>query len=56
MEVPMSEAVAIVVGSFVLVTATAFVAAHYYREQMRRKLFARLDYHRDWWQWGSVRR
>jgi hypothetical protein len=56
MEVPMSEAVAIVVGSFVLVTATAFVAAHYYREQMRRKLFARLDYHRDWWQWGRVRR
>ncbi|MEW9583729.1 hypothetical protein [Paraburkholderia sp. DGU8] len=52
----MSEAVAIVVGSFVLVTATAFVAAHYHREQTRRKLFARLDYRRDWCQWGSARR
>lgn len=52
----MSEAVAIVVGSFVLVTATAFVVAHYHREQMRRKLFARLDYPRDGWEWGSARR
>jgi hypothetical protein len=43
MEVPMSEAVAIVVGSFVLVTATALVAAHYHREQIRRKLLRRLD-------------
>ncbi|MGF6933715.1 hypothetical protein OKW41_002854 [Paraburkholderia sp. UCT70] len=51
----MSEAVAIVVGSFVLVTATAFVAAHYHREQMRRKLLRRLDYHRDWWDWSSTR-
>ncbi|MFL9966146.1 hypothetical protein PQR02_35090 [Paraburkholderia sediminicola] len=39
----MSEAVAIVVGSFVLVTATALVAAHYHREQIRRKLLRRLD-------------
>ncbi|MGF6297506.1 hypothetical protein OKW43_007603 [Paraburkholderia sp. WC7.3g] len=51
----MSEAVAIVVGSFVLVTATAFVAAHYHREQMRRKLLRRLDYHRDWGDWSSAR-
>jgi hypothetical protein len=56
MEVPMSEAVAIVVGSFVLVTATAFVAVHYHREKMHRKLLRRLDYHRDWWDWGSARR
>jgi hypothetical protein len=39
----MSEAMAIVVGSFALVTATAFVAAHYHQEQMRRKLLRRLD-------------
>ena len=42
MEVPMIEAVAIVAGSFVLVTATAFVAAHYRQEQMRRKMLRRL--------------
>ena len=48
MEVPMSEAVAIVLGSSVLVTAPAFVAAHYYREKMRRKLLKRLDHHHDW--------
>ncbi|CAE6841642.1 hypothetical protein [Paraburkholderia haematera] len=51
----MSEAVATVVGSFVLVTATAFVAAHYHREQIRRKLLRRLDFHRDGWDWGSAR-
>lgn len=51
----MSEAVAIVVGSFVLVTATAFVAAHYRREQMRRRLLGRLDYHHDWWDRGNAR-
>lgn len=43
----MSEAMAIVVGSFVLVTATAFVAVHCHREQMHRKLLRRLDCHRD---------
>ena len=52
----MSEAVAIVVGSFVLVTATAFVVAHYRREQMRRKLLGRLAYHRDAYGLGSARR
>jgi hypothetical protein len=56
MEVPMSEAVAIVVGSFVLVTATAFVAVHYHREQMHRKLLRRLEYDHDWWDWSSARR
>ena len=40
----MSEAMATVVGSFVLVTATVFVAAHYHQEQMRRKLFKRPDH------------
>ncbi|MFL9862396.1 hypothetical protein [Paraburkholderia madseniana] len=50
----MSEAVGFVMGSFVLAMATVFVAAHYYREQMRRKLLRRLDHHRDWWDWGSV--
>jgi len=52
----MSEAVAIVVGSFVLVTATAFVVAHYRREQMRRKLLGRRAYHRDGYGPGSARR
>ena len=52
----MSESMAIVVGSFVLVTATAFVAAHYHREQVRRKLLRRLDNRPDWLGWGSPRR
>jgi len=52
----MSDAMATVVGSFVLVTATGFVAAHYHREQMRRKLFRRLDHRPDWLGWGSPRR
>ena len=55
MEVPMSEAVAIVVGSFVLAMAPVFVAAHYYREQMRRKRLKRLDHHHDWRDWSSAR-
>jgi len=52
----MSETVAIVAGSFVLVTATAFVAVHYHRERMHRKLLRRLDDHRNWWDWGRARR
>jgi hypothetical protein len=45
MEVPMTEAMAIVVGSFVLVIAAAFVAAHYRREHMRQTLLRQLDHH-----------
>ncbi|WP_165847924.1 hypothetical protein [Paraburkholderia lacunae] len=52
----MSEAVAIVAGSFVLVTATAFVAVHYHRELMRRRRLRELDYRQYWWDWGSARR
>jgi hypothetical protein len=52
MEVPMSESVAIVVGSFVLAMALVFVAAHYYQEQMRRKRLRQLD-HYHYWRHGS---
>ncbi|WP_429359895.1 hypothetical protein [Paraburkholderia sp. GAS32] len=44
----MSETVTIVVGSFVLVMAAVFVAAHYHREQMRRRQLRELDYRHDW--------
>ncbi|HEX7821137.1 MAG TPA: hypothetical protein VF463_11020 [Sphingobium sp.] len=52
----MSEVMAIVVGSLVLVTATVSVAAHYHREQMRQKLLRRLDHHPNWLGWGRPRR
>lgn len=39
----MSERVTIVVGSFVLAMAPVFVAAHYYREQMRWKRLRQLE-------------
>ncbi|MFM0367142.1 hypothetical protein [Paraburkholderia sediminicola] len=50
----MSEAMAIVVGSFALVTAMAFVAAHYHREQMRRKLLRQMGRHHDWRDWNDT--
>ncbi|MFM0080732.1 hypothetical protein P0D72_17930 [Paraburkholderia sediminicola] len=52
----MSEAVAIVVGSFVLAMAPVVVAAHYYREQMRRKRLRQLDHYHDWRHWSNARR
>ena len=49
----MIEAGAIFVGSFVMLTAAAFVAGHYRLEQRRQKLLRRLDY-QDYWQgWRS---
>ncbi|MFM0084419.1 hypothetical protein P0D72_36920 [Paraburkholderia sediminicola] len=51
----MSEAMAIVVGSFALVMAAAVVAAHYHREQMRRKLLRQMGRHHDWRDWNSAR-
>ncbi|CAB3796193.1 hypothetical protein LMG28614_04316 [Paraburkholderia ultramafica] len=40
--------VGIVMGSFVLVIASTFVAGHYRREHRRRQLLRNLD-HYDWW-------
>ncbi|MFM0499753.1 hypothetical protein [Paraburkholderia caffeinilytica] len=51
----MSEAVGIVMGSFVLAMALVFVAAHYYREQMRRKRLRQLDYFHYWPHWSKAR-
>ncbi|MFM0206300.1 hypothetical protein PQQ96_02735 [Paraburkholderia sediminicola] len=50
----MSEAVGIVVGSFVLAMAPVFVAAHYYREQMRRKRLGQLDHRHYWPHWSNA--
>jgi hypothetical protein len=55
MEVAMSEALGIVVGSFVLAMAPVFVAAHYYREQMRRKRLRQLDHRHYWPHWSNAR-
>ena len=42
--------IAIVMGSFVLVFASMFVADHYRREHRRRRLLRNLN-HFDWWDW-----
>lgn len=55
MEGAMSEAVGIVMGSFVLAMAPVFVAAHYYRELMHRKRLRQLD-HFHYWPYWSMRR
>jgi zinc transporter ZupT len=41
---------AIVMGSFVLVIASMFVADHCRREHRRRQLLRNLNHH-DWWDW-----
>ena len=51
----MSEAMAIVVGSFVMATAAVFVAAHYHQEQMRRKRLRQMGHHPYWRDWSSAR-
>jgi hypothetical protein len=56
MGVSMIEAAAMVVGSFVLLLAAAFVAGHYRREHMRQKLLCQLDHQRYWKDWRSSRR
>ncbi|ACD16754.1 hypothetical protein [Paraburkholderia phytofirmans] len=50
----MNEAVAIVVGSFVMATAAVFVAAHYRQEQMRRKRLRQMGHHHYWPHWRSA--
>jgi hypothetical protein len=42
------------VGSFVLAMAPVFVAAHYYREQMRRKRLRQLDHRHYWPHWAAT--
>jgi hypothetical protein len=51
----MNEALAIVVGSFVMATAAVFVAAHYRQEQMRRKRLSQMGRHHGWQHSSSAR-
>ncbi|WP_370712204.1 hypothetical protein [Paraburkholderia sp. IW21] len=51
----MNEAAAIVVGSFALVMAAVFVAAHYHREQMRRKRLRQMVRLHNGQDWSSAR-
>ena len=50
----MSEAVGIVMSSFVLAMAPVFVAAQYYREQMRRKRLRQLAHRHYWPHWSNA--
>jgi len=45
----------IVFGTFVLITATTGVIAHYRREHRRAELLRNLDHH-DWCRWSRSRR
>ena len=46
----MSESwVGIVMGSFVLLIASIFMANHYRREHRRRQLLRNMDH--SWWNW-----